>query len=160
MTCCWKISFAEFPEISSTERWSSFGILWVSWWLLCTEVSLPDQALRKKDLGKALRSFLYERAQKWEFFFKIPAQGKNMRLMGTVWGEMFYRAGVRATPHFRIVVRQKSTTKHSLTRVHVRLTGSLQTQWSPDYCKYEFYARFKIEVSLLFRRTKVISDLL
>lgn len=70
---------------------------------------------KKKDLGKAPRSFLYERAQKWDFFILMAAEDKNMRWMGTTWGERFYGAGVRATPHFRIAVTQKSTMKHSLT---------------------------------------------
>lgn len=69
MTCCWKRSIAEFPEVSSTGRWSSFGILWVLCWLLCTEVSLPDQALRKKTWERLPDLFYMKELKSGIFFF-------------------------------------------------------------------------------------------
>lgn len=115
MTCCWKRSIAEFPEVSPTGRWSSFGILWVLCWLLCTEISLPDQALRKKTWERLSDLFHMKELKSGIFFFLMAAEDKNMRWMDRMWGERFYGAGVRATPHFRIAVTQKSTMKHSLT---------------------------------------------
>lgn len=63
------------------------------------EVSLPDQVLLKKT-WEGLSGLLYRREPKSKISKKKKTiQEKNMRWMGTVWGDIFCSDGVTRTPH-------------------------------------------------------------